>query len=749
MSPLLGWRSDLAARYSGASIRLDNFDILPYGPISRRPGLKYIISTKYADKLAILLTFQITTNEHIVLEVGHEYIRFVKNYAQVMVGATAYEIATPYLETEIRQLQLVQLNDVFYITHPNHHPKKLSRLADTNWTFEDIAWTVPPSATSNTSSSETLTLGATTGSTTLTSSVARFSTDSIGDYYIITYEQQAGSVTLPITTNATSTALTMYQGSYNFQTTATWTASIDIEYSLDDGTTYKKLKTIQGASDRNLQIDGEWDATDISKSTSGRIFMRVKVYSYSTSSGSPVVYLYSSASDYQVAARVTAYTSPTQVTASIIYGAAQASVATYRWQPGAFSATLGYPAAISVHEQRLVFGGTLTYPQTFWLSQTDDLENFLQGVADTDAMMYTIYATDRNEIKWLKSGKVLVAGTSNGEYTIASEAGPITPTSIQIKRQSSYGSSYVPAQSVNDVILFTQRGGRKLREMKYEFSSDSYLAPDLTIFSEDITSEGIVQLAYQQQKYSNLWAITDDGKCIYLTYERDQDVKGWGQYVTDGTFDSVCVAQTSSYDNVYFIVERDGAKHIEVLHSRENLSDEVLEDCFYVDSGIQLTGNTDAVLTGLGWLAGKAVSILADGKVLEGYTVSLAGDLTLPEVYSKLSLGLPYTSVCLPVPIDGPVNQDSTRRAKYNAVTQVQVDFINSLGLQIGNTLAKMYPVTFRDPTLPLGTAVPLFTGQKLVPVNYKLQKDVSVYFVASSPTPCNILALTFDFVPQ
>lgn len=56
-----------------------------------------------------------------------------------------FEVATEYLADELFDLQFTQLNDVLFIAHPNHYPKRLSRLAETSWTFEDVPFQFAPS----------------------------------------------------------------------------------------------------------------------------------------------------------------------------------------------------------------------------------------------------------------------------------------------------------------------------------------------------------------------------------------------------------------------------------------------------------------------------------------------------------------------------------------------------------------------------------------------------------------------------
>jgi hypothetical protein len=134
---------------------------------------------------------------------------------------------------------------------------------------------------------------------------------------------------------------------------------------------------------------------------------------------------------------------------------------------------------VAVHEQRLAFAGTSGHPQNVWLSALDDFENFKIGTTDDAALQFTIAASEGNRINWLYSQRKLMLGTSGDEWTIGSTASdqPITPSNVQAQRQSGYGSRYMRAVLINDVLLFVQRQGRKVRELVYSFEFPAGRSP--------------------------------------------------------------------------------------------------------------------------------------------------------------------------------------------------------------------------------------------------------------------------------
>ncbi|MEO6054817.1 MAG: hypothetical protein ABIP97_12470, partial [Chthoniobacterales bacterium] len=152
LSPLLDARTTLE-KYGSGCLALENFLIRPYGGVDRRPGTEYLGRAKYANKQCRLIGFNFSTTTRFILEFGEQYIRFWSNGLQVADpnSGQPLEVSTNYLECELRQIQYVQINDVMYLVHPLHAVRKLSRIADNNWTCTDVSWTWPAFLDENTS----------------------------------------------------------------------------------------------------------------------------------------------------------------------------------------------------------------------------------------------------------------------------------------------------------------------------------------------------------------------------------------------------------------------------------------------------------------------------------------------------------------------------------------------------------------------------------------------------------------------
>lgn len=139
LSPALWARVDLA-KYQVGLKGAKNLFIHPHGGASNRAGLQFCGEVKVSANAARLIPFQFNTEQTYVLEFGNLYLRVWKNGEVVVTGGVPYEVVTPYTAAQVGDLVVTQEADVMYITHVSHAPRKLSRLADDNWTLTTVTF---------------------------------------------------------------------------------------------------------------------------------------------------------------------------------------------------------------------------------------------------------------------------------------------------------------------------------------------------------------------------------------------------------------------------------------------------------------------------------------------------------------------------------------------------------------------------------------------------------------------------------
>jgi hypothetical protein len=452
-------------------------------------------------------------------------------------------------------------------------------------------------------------------------------------------------------------------------------------------------------------------------------------------------------------AKITARTNTTVVVATITTAFTNTN-ATAAFNLGAFSNTTGHPSCVSFFEQRLVFAGTKDEPQTIFFSAAGDYENMTTGTNAGDAMVYTIAANQVNAIRYMKAVRTLVVGTTGGEYTVSADGtdASITPTNITIKRQSSYGSANVDAIPAGNAILFLQKARRKIRELQYNFDSDGYQAPDLTILNDSATNSGINEMVYQQEPGSIIWCVRDDGVLAALTYQRSENVIAWSRHIFGGVFgsgDAVCESAATisgdlTEDEVWVIIKRtvNGAtkRYVECF-SDFDFDETDPTDFKFLDSHLSYSGSSTSTLSGLSHLEGQAVSILADGSVHANKTVS-SGAITLDRAVTKACVGLSYDSILQTMRIEGGA-AEGTSQGKTKRISKVVLRLFETVGVKVGPSLSNLELVPFRTTSSNLSAPVDtLLAGDKEIEFRDDYNSDGFIIIKQDQPLPCSVLAI-------
>lgn len=412
------------------------------------------------------------------------------------------------------------------------------------------------------------------------------------------------------------------------------------------------------------------------------------------------------------------------------------------------------PSCVSFFEQRLVFANTNNNPQSIWFSKSGSYEDFTTGTNADDAMIYTIASNQVNAIRYLKSQRTLIVGTSGGEFTVSADGtnAAITPTNITIKRQSSYGSANVDAQSAGNATLFLQKAKRKIRELQYNFDTDGYVAADLTILNDIVTKSGINEMTYQQEPDSILWCVRDDGVLAGLTYQRSENVVAWHRHIFGGAFssgDAVCESVASisgelTEDELWVIVKRtiDGTTRRYVECFADFDFDETdATDFRFLDSHLTYDGSATTSISGLDHLEGQTVSVLADGATHTNKVVS-SGAITLDRSSSKVVVGLSYDSVLQTMRIEGGA-AEGTSQGKTKRISKVVLRLFETVGAKVGPSLSDLETVPFRSTSDLLDTPVQtLLAGDKEIEFDADYDTDGFIFVKQDQPLPLTVLAI-------
>ena len=418
---------------------------------------------------------------------------------------------------------------------------------------------------------------------------------------------------------------------------------------------------------------------------------------------------------------------------------------TYKWALSVWCEANGYPSAVGYFQQRMLFAGSTQYPQTVWMTKSGSYSDFSVELpsTDEDAITVTIAASQVNPIRHILSLRSLLLMTSTSEWSIANSDDAVTAATINMQVQSYRGSSNLAPLTVGNMALVVQSKGRAVRDVGYDWSSDSFNGNDLCVLADHLfTGKRIVDWDFAQSPYSIAWCVRNDGVLLGLTYMREHEVFAWHRHDTQGKFESVCVIDEDNDDRVYFSVCRtiNGVtkRYIEYMAPRDGVG---LEESIFLDSSLSYDGrssNTRATeLSGLEHLEGMTVGVLADGSVHSDCVVK-EGKITLKHPSLLVRVGLRYTSEIKTLRLSGP---DGSLFGKKSLIRSVRILCRDSRGLWAGSDWEHLFEVKQRS-SESYGEAIALKSGWFELGIASNWTKEAQLCVCQKDPLPATILSI-------
>lgn len=753
LAPSLRARADIS-KYSTGVALAENMFVRAQGGMYSRPGTKYICELDDSSAQGRLIPFQFNTEQTYILIFENLKMRVIKDGALVLTGGgSVYELVTPYTTAQLSRLQFTQSADVMTITHPDHAPADLSRLADNNWTLADIDFTPnidPPTWVGNTTVNITNATQANPCVITIDTPTFYNADEFVAIDGIVGMTELNGNsyavTTLTTTTFQLNGVDSTGYGAYVSGGTVTQTALVNSGSGF--GSYYKRYLYVVTAVDENGDESLASIVSDIysrSLSTTGGVRLE-----WNSVAGAVKYRVYKDPSN---GTGVYGWIGDSVNTVFTDYNIAPLTSDTPPEARNPFSGAGDYPAAVAYYQQRRMFANTDNEPQTTYGTQTGIYDSLRTSspARDSDAVTFTVNSKQVNEIRHLVELDSLILLTSGGEFRVTEGEGMVlTPSSVGLRRQSNNGASWTSPAVVNDTIIYVQEKGGRIRDINYEYAQDSFKGTDLSIMAEHLfDGYTIDEMAFAQEPYGIVWAIRSDGKLLGMTYQREHEIWAWHQHDTataagDSEFESVAVISEDGRDAPYFIVKRtiNGAtkRYVERMESRTVSAP---ADVWCVDSGLQYDGSPATSITGLGHLEGESVVAVADGAVVTGLTVS-SGGVTLPNAASKVTVGLSYTPAMELLDIDVAASVE-TLKGKNVSVSRVILELEDSRAPWIGpkkdnGSTGQMWEMKLREVEDGYGVT-PLKTVKGEVTVEPQWSLGGGIRIEMRDPMPLAVLA--------
>ena len=428
----------------------------------------------------------------------------------------------------------------------------------------------------------------------------------------------------------------------------------------------------------------------------------------------------------------------------------QTQIGSPRKEP-VWSATRGYPKTACFFEGRLVLGGTKSKTASVFFSKSGSFFDFdIDDGDDDEGIFATISSRKLNEIIDVYPGRNLQIFTSGAEFSVNST--PVTPTSVGITPQTNHGAAYVEVVDVDGSTIFVDRNGKTIYDYVYSFNEDAYVTHDRSVLSSQLIKQptDMAMLSGTTSEDANWLFITNtDGTVTVLNTLRAQDINGFTRWETASTTyptatpePGIVTNATVVDDELYMIVKRQVNALADTEYHIERWSFDHLMD----DSTIFNPGPTDTFISGLSYLNGLTVQIVADGIVLPERTVN-AGQiiLTASEVgYTNVEVGLNFPVEIIGMPLNTNIGSGENQM-RIKRIVRMNIRVYQSYGYYVDG---QPVPIREFDYSIdsPLNTSPNAKTGIiEDVLNNIGWTRDEMPAITAPDPTPVFIQMIEYE----
>ena len=407
-----------------------------------------------------------------------------------------------------------------------------------------------------------------------------------------------------------------------------------------------------------------------------------------------------------------------------------------------------YPGAVSYFEQRRCFAGTTNKPQNIWMTKsgTESNMSYSLPIRDDDRIAFRVAAREANTIRHIVPLTQLLLLTSSAEWRVTSvNSDAITPSTISVCPQSYVGSSNVQPVIINNTLIYGAARGGHVRELAYNWQASGFITGDLSLRAPHLFDTfDIVDMAYAKAPQPMVWFVSTSGRLLGLTYVPEQQVGAWHWHDTDGVFESCTVVAEGGEDALYCVIRRtingNSVRYVERMASRQ-FTDQA--DAFFVDAGATYSGVPADVISGLGYLEGKTVSILADGAVHPQRVVT-GGSITLDIEASTVQIGLPIEADLQTLPLAVQLQDGSFGQGRFKNVNKVWLRVYRSSGIFVGPSASELTEAKQR--TTENYGAPPALKSEEIPLVLTPSWADSGQIFVRQSdPLPLTVVSLTAE----
>lgn len=384
--------------------------------------------------------------------------------------------------------------------------------------------------------------------------------------------------------------------------------------------------------------------------------------------------------------------------------------ATDLWQWNLIGQGGAYPAAIAFFRDRLVLGINSDTGPVLCFSRTGDYENFedtdpASGEALADCAIQLPLHGGLNAILWLASfGNALICGTSGSIIAVheMTDSQVLAPSNITYEQISSKGACRTMPVEADGALVFAGFTGRDLIALAR--AENGAAVQELSLMARNAIQSPVISIALCRYPEQIAWCVLEDGTMAGCSLLQSQGIAAFHRHTTAGKWLNAAALprHDGCGDDLYLAAARNEGADVPCCIERlcpglpynSEYDRDALADSVFLDSSVSVAAAGNGTITeisGLESLAGKTITVIADGKIYSSIEVqeneeleeeeeeeeefeavessevpsaSMSGAaaayltahteyyITLPSPAKKAMAGLPYTAVAEPMPIN-------------------------------------------------------------------------------------------------
>lgn len=686
ISPQLWGRPDFP-RYANGLEQARGFVVIAEGSALRLPGTRHVGRVKN-DAPARLVPAVLFDRDSYMLEWTDRTLRIWRDGVLVESGGTPYELAVPYEEGDLPNLQWVPSGDRLRLVDGRLHPQQLTRRAHDDWSIRNTPFELGPFLAQNLDKSRTLRASATQGVVTLTANFDIFEPDHVGAFFRLDevdrddVPEWLGGGDLNISVGQRRRVgeivyqVVAFGSGVSFDTGTAAPSHMDgtIKPAYSGGPQWADLGS------GNLNDAPQWEPA-LPASVGDRYYVEAVDHTYELASyghhGSGRVGsnapthregrwlsqvngpVWEVIHDGGGVVRVTSVTDARHATATVVSRLPDNVVekSTYRWREGAWSESQGYPRAIIELDQRVIYGGVHSAPLTVYFSEIGRFDSFKVSTEADGAFFYQAPTPRRRQsrILWIEaSGSYIFIGTAAGVIVgrASDDSQGFTIETTRFYPGPTGGVAEVQAEMIDGRPVYLSTDAKRLYALIYDLETDRNVADPQTLAARHVLSPGVAWMAWQELPWRVLWLGLTNGELVSLSVEPDpkQQVVGFARHSLGGIVESGAVKPTADMgsEELWLVVRRSiggvEQRHVEVMadpFGLDNGPDDPpdLKDAWHLMSAIRWQGEPAATISGLDHLEGEIVWAWTDLGALGPFTVA-GGEITLPEPVTSAIVGI-------------------------------------------------------------------------------------------------------------